>query len=87
MSVIGTVAIAVFEIVLLAFGYTTARILLPTLTFKKVKVDALSPGEAGFNWLGFKRLSDGVLLCDANSAGWIGVLIWVFVLVVVVSLV
>jgi len=87
MSVIGTVAIAVFEIVLLAFGYTTARILLPTLTFGKVKVDALSSSEAGFNWLGFKRLADGVLLCDANSAGWIGVLIWVFVLVVVVSLV
>ncbi len=63
---IGTVAIAVFEIVLLAFGYTTARILLPTLTFGKVKVDALSSSEAGFNWLGFKRLADGVLLCDAK---------------------
>jgi hypothetical protein len=85
--VIGTVAIAVFEIVLVAVCYTTARILLPILTFKKVKVDALSSGEAGFNWLGFKRLSDGVLLCDANSAGWIGVLIWALVLVAVVALV
>ena len=84
---IGSVAIAVFEIVLLAVGYATARIMLPTLTFNKVKVDALSPGEAGFNWLGFKRLPDGVLLCDSTTAGWIGVLIWFLVLVVVVALV
>jgi hypothetical protein len=85
--VIGSVVIAVFEFVLLAVGYTTARIMLPTLTFDKVKVDALSPGEAGFNFLGFKRLSDGVLLCDSTSAGWIGVLIWLLVLAVVVALV
>ena len=84
---IGSVAIVVFDFILWAVGYTTARILLPTLTFKKVKVDALSPGEAGFNWLGFKRLPDGVLLCDSNSAGWIGALVWVLVLVVVVALV
>ena len=84
---IGTVAIAAFEFILLAVGYTTARILLPALTFEKVKVDALLPGEAGFNWLGFKRLPDGVLLCEATLAGWIGVLIWFLVLAVVASLV
>jgi hypothetical protein len=85
--VIGSVVIVVFDFMLWAVGYTTARILLPTLTSKKVKVDTLSPGEAGFNWLGFKRLRDGVLLCDSNSAGWIGALVWVFVLVVVVAFV
>jgi hypothetical protein len=78
----GTFVLVAFDFVLYVVAYTTARILLPTLTFKKVKVDALSPGEAGFNWLGFKRLSDGVLLCDSNSAGWIGVLIWVLVAIV-----
>ena len=83
---INAVAIAVFELVLLSVGYTTARIMLPTLTFNKIKVDALSPGEAGFNWLGFKRLSDGGLLCNSTSAGWIGVLIWFLVLVIVVAL-
>jgi hypothetical protein len=68
-------------------GYTTSRLLLPMLTFQRVKVDALSSGQTGFNWLGFKRHSDGVLLCDSNSAGWIGALFWVFVLVVIVALV
>jgi hypothetical protein len=85
---IGNIAIGLFgEIVFFGIGYTTARILLPTLTFGKVKVEALSFDETGFNWLGFKRRSDGVLLCDAYSAGWIGVLIWVLLVVLVVSLV
>jgi hypothetical protein len=84
---IGALAIAAVDIILVAIGYTTARILLPTLTLGKVKVEALSPGEAGFNWLGFKRLNDSVLLCEASLAGWIGVLIWVLVLVIVTSLV
>jgi hypothetical protein len=83
---ISAVAIALFELVLLAVGYTTARIMLPTLTFNKIKVDALSAGEACFNWLGFKRLSDGCLLCSSTSAGWIGVLIWFLVFVIVVAL-
>jgi len=59
--------------------------MLPALTFNKVKVDALSPGEAGFNWLGFKCLPDGALLCESTAAGWIGVLMWMLVLMVVVA--
>jgi hypothetical protein len=74
-----------FDFILDVVGYTTARLLLPTLTFQKVKVDVLSSSEAGFNWLGFKRLSNGALLCDANSAGWIGALFWPIVLAVVIA--
>jgi len=61
------------DFILDVVGYTTARLLLPTLTFQKVKVDVLSSDEIGFNWLGFKRLPNGALLCDADSAGWIGI--------------
>jgi hypothetical protein len=75
------------DFILYAVGYTTSRLLLPALTFQKVKVEALSSGQAGYNWLGFKRLSDGVLLCDSNSAGWIGALFWLTVLVVIVAFV
>jgi hypothetical protein len=57
------------DFILDVVGYTTARLLLPTLTFQKVKVDVLSSKEVGFNWLGFKRLPNGELLCDADSAG------------------
>lgn len=64
----------VFDFIIDAVGYATARIMLPALTVNTVKVDVPSSGESGFNWLGFKHLPDGVLLCDSNSAGWIGAL-------------
>jgi hypothetical protein len=73
------------EFILDVIGYTTSRLLLPMLTFQRVKVDGLSSGQTGYNWLGFKRLSDGVLLCDSTSAGWMGALFWVLVLVIIVA--
>ena len=57
----------------------------PILSFQKVKVDVLSSGEVGFNSSGFKRLSNGALLCDADSAGWIGALSWLVVLAVAIT--
>jgi hypothetical protein len=73
------------DFILDVVGYTTARLLLPTLTFQKVKVDVLSSNEVGFNWLGFKRLPNGALLCDADSAGWIGALSWLIVFAVAIT--
>lgn len=73
------------DLILDVVGYATARLLLPTLTFQKVKVDVLSSSEAGFNWLGFKRLPDGRLLCSADSAGWIGALFWLIVFALVIA--
>jgi hypothetical protein len=53
--------------------------------FQKVKVDVFSSSEVGFNWLGFKRLPNGALLCDPDTAGWIGALFWLIVLAVVIA--
>jgi hypothetical protein len=74
------------DFILDVVGYTTARLLLPTLTFQNVKVDVLSSDQIGFNWLGFKRLPNGALLCDADSAGWIGALSWLIVLAVAITI-
>jgi len=60
-------------------------LLLPTLSFQKIKVDVLASDEVGFNWLGFKRLPNGALLCDADSAGWIGALSWLIALAVAIT--
>ena len=68
-------------------GYTTSRILIPPLTFQRVQVDALLPEQTGFNWLGFKRVSDGTLLCDSTTAGWIGTFFWVLVFVAILAIV
>jgi hypothetical protein len=74
------------DFVLDVVGYTTSRLLIPALTFQKVKVDALSSGKAGFNWLGFKRLPDGALLCDSNTAGWFGTIFWLIALAIIIAI-
>ncbi|HEY0330476.1 MAG TPA: hypothetical protein VGC77_15435 [Rhodopseudomonas sp.] len=73
----------VLDFLLDIIGYTTARMLLPVLTFGRIRVEAVESRDIGFNGLGFKRLPDGVLLCASDLAGWIGVLIWALLLVVI----
>jgi hypothetical protein len=80
-------SLIIIDFIVDIIGYTTSRILLPALTFKKNQVDALVPEQIGFNWLGFRRVSDGTLLCDSTTAGWIGTFFWAFVLVVIVAIV
>ena len=60
---------AILDFIVDVVGYTTSCVLLPILSFQKVQVDSLVEERGGFNWLGFKRLADGSLLCDATSAG------------------
>ncbi len=76
----------VFDTIFYAVGHATARMLLPLLTSGKVKVDALLHAETGFNWFGFKRLPDGVLLCNSMVAVWFGVLVWAFAMVAIFAL-
>jgi transposase len=52
---------------------------------RNVDVEALQRVLERFNWLGFKRLPNGALLCDADSAGWIGALFWLLVLAGVIT--
>jgi hypothetical protein len=73
----------VIDFIIEVISYTTARLMLPLLTFGKVKVESPSSAKAKFNWLGFTRLSNGVLLCEAPLAGWIGLIPWVLVIILV----
>lgn len=75
----------VLDLVLEMIGYTTARIVLPLVTFGKVRVERLSSTDTGFNWFGLKRAPDGALLCQASMAGWIGLIPWIFAVAVIVT--
>ncbi|KOF17898.1 hypothetical protein AC244_16190 [Ensifer adhaerens] len=67
------------DVLLELFGYTTARLVLPIITLGKVRVQSITSAERGFNWLGFKRVEDGSLICHADMAGFIGVMLWLLV--------
>ncbi|MFS8045363.1 hypothetical protein [Rhizobium sp. BR 314] len=74
----------VVDFILETLGYGTSRIILPLISLGWVEVQALSAGETGFNWLGFKRITSGGFLCQAQMAGWIGLLPWALLLLIVI---
>lgn len=53
----------IFDFILEVIGYTTARLVLPPITLGKVRVQSKSSTEIGFNWLDFKCVPDGSLIC------------------------
>lgn len=73
----------VFDFLLEAIGYSTARILLPIISFGYLAVEPVLSKETGYNWLGFKSSKDSKYLCEATMAGWLGLIPWVVLLVVI----
>lgn len=67
-------------------GYPIARVLLPIVTFGRVRADEVMSMRSGFNWLGLKRESSGALLWSASMTASLGLLIWAFLLVGVIAL-
>ncbi|TIX89744.1 hypothetical protein BSK43_024785 [Rhizobium sp. P44RR-XXIV] len=74
----------IVDFILEVLGYTTARIIVPLISFGNVRVQALSSHETGFNCLGFKRMASGGFLCQATMAGSVGLLPWAVLLLVVI---
>lgn len=75
----------IVDIILEVIGHTTARLVLPIITLGKVRVQSITSAERGFNWLGFKRNSDGSLICQAPMAGLIGLLLWMLIIIFIVT--
>lgn len=76
----------IIDFILEVIGYTTSRLVLPLITLGKVRVQSVSSTETGFNWLGFKRVPDGSLICQAPMAGWIGLIPWVLVVALLITI-
>ncbi|MGX7745764.1 hypothetical protein [Rhodopseudomonas parapalustris] len=70
----------VVDVLLDLIGYSTARVLLPVLSFGTIRVQTMkSPGQT-FNCSGFKRLPNGTYLCASRSRGLdrlVGVWCWI----------
>lgn len=73
-------------ILLDVLGYTTARLLVPIVTFGSVRVQALRAEPQRSNWFGFSRAADGSCQIEATMAGWYGLFFWVAMAIVVLAL-
>jgi hypothetical protein len=61
--------------------YGTARVIVPIVTFGRVRVETGSDdGVVGFGWFGFGRDSDSRLVLSAQLAGFFGLVFWVAVI-------
>jgi hypothetical protein len=74
------------DILLEVIGYSTARLLLPVITFGRVRVQPLKSPASGFNWIGFRRDRDGRLICSAPIAGALGLFIWMLLIPISLAL-
>ena len=73
-------------ILLDVLGYTTARLLVPIVTFGRVRVQALRTEAQRPNWFGFSRAADSSCQLEATMAGWYGLFFWIAVSIVVLAL-
>lgn len=73
-------------ILLDVLGYTTARLLVPIVTFGRVRVQALRAEPQGSNWFGFSRAADGSRRLEATMAGWYGLFAWIAALIAMLAL-
>ena len=74
------------SILLDALGYTTARLIVPILTFGRVRVQALRGEPRRHNWFGFARAADGSSELEATMAGWYGLFFWIALVIAVLAL-
>lgn len=73
-------------ILLDALGYTTARLLVPLLTFGCIRVQPLRAEPRRHNWFGFSRNPDGSRQLEAIMAGWYGLFVWIAVVIAALAL-
>ncbi|HAR17412.1 hypothetical protein JQ559_00920 [Bradyrhizobium viridifuturi] len=67
------VIVAIFDLIWLGAGYAVARLVLPLVSFGKVRA---APFESdGFNWFGWRRNEVGCLEIKATLAALVGLLI------------
>nr|WP_321981214.1 hypothetical protein [uncultured Cohaesibacter sp.] len=73
----------VFDFLLEAIGYSTARVVLPIISFGYLSVEPVSSKEKVYNWLGFKSSNNSKYLCEATMAGWLGLVPWVVLMILI----
>lgn len=68
-------------------GHATARLLIPPLSFGRVRVQPILDKGGRFGWSGVRREPDGTYLVEAITAEWIGLFFWIAVLIAVIAVV
>ena len=79
--------LVVLDLLLDFVGYGTSRVLVPLLSFGKIRVQPMKSRGQTFNWSGFNSLPDGTYLCASDLAGWIGLSVWAVGLIAIFAVI
>ena len=60
--------------------YTTARLLLPLLSFGQIRVEQVAENGIAYNWLGLGRDARNQRVLEYTAASWLGLFLWMGVL-------
>lgn len=75
----------ILDILIEIVGYTTARFLLPLVSFGKVYVQPVNSNKRGFNALGFRfEENNKKIEVEATMAGWLGFFVWLAATILVI---
>ncbi|HWL04819.1 MAG TPA: hypothetical protein VNQ99_07775 [Xanthobacteraceae bacterium] len=77
----------ILDLLLEFVGYTTARLILPVVTLRRVYVQPVRAMPAAFNLLGFRPDGQGRLEIEATAASWIGLALWLLPLAGIILLI
>ena len=80
MFPIGFLAEIVIGFFVEMLGYGIARLIIPLITFGKVKIDTISTSSENYNWLGYRKDAEHIIL-GPTTAGVLGVLIFIAAIV------
>lgn len=80
MFPIGFLAEVVIGFFVEMLGYGIARLVIPIVSFGKIKLDPVSSENDAYNWLGYRYEGDRIVL-GPTAAGLIGILIFMAAIV------
>lgn len=79
-AVVGVILNVIDLLVIEFFLHRTARIVVPLLSFGRIKVEEIYTDDIAFNWLGLKRLPSGRFLLSSLMSKLAGTLFWLLCL-------
>ncbi|MBR0694812.1 hypothetical protein [Bradyrhizobium lablabi] len=80
-------AVWILDLIWWWVGHAVARLVLPLVSFGKVRVEPLESPSDGFGWAGCRRIETGRLEVELTLAAGIGMVIYCIALAAVLYLV
>lgn len=82
LDAIAGIVLDILDIIVVGFLlHRVARVLVPLLSFGRIKVEDLYATGTGFNWQGLKHQENGGYLLSSGMSTFLAALFWVLCLI------